>query len=129
MISVKEKVILTSKHLIAAGEEIRLRSRSVISEIRKNVDERVRAMAWKSHARQIKIGEVICGPNLSSGHSNIHKKYRTFIRGLIRCKIRLLKCGSRMQFTTLNCRDPFHFALVAAFCAFCRPFFVRFQKP
>ena len=44
--------------LEAAGEEIRQRSRTIISEIRKNVDERVRAMAWKSHARQIKIGDV-----------------------------------------------------------------------
>ena len=44
--------------LEAAGEEIRQRSRSIIAESRKSVDERVRAMAWKSHARQIKIGDV-----------------------------------------------------------------------
>ena len=52
------KKVEEKTELEAAGEEIRQRSRTIISEIRKNVDERVRAMAWKSHARQIKIGDV-----------------------------------------------------------------------
>ena len=53
------KKVEEKEQLQNAGEEIRDRSRTIISSIRKTVDDRVRVMAWKSHARQIKIGEVV----------------------------------------------------------------------
>merc|ERR1719376_978096 len=54
-----ERKVVEKRDLELAGQDIRQKSRHIIADIRKNVDERVRVMAWKSHARQIKVGETV----------------------------------------------------------------------
>ena len=51
------KKVEEKTELQKTGDDIRQRSRHVIRDIRRTVDDRVRIMAWKSHARQIKVGE------------------------------------------------------------------------